>query len=143
MIYRSDDLAEKIYEISILQQNFINNQLKKMNLNNMQARSLNYIYLNPGTIQRDLANYLGKQQATVTNILKSLEEKNLIYREIPQDNARQKNIRLTAEGGEVIQDVKKIFELLVEKVNQPFTEAEQKKLQADLIKVEECLKENR
>ncbi|MDN6585485.1 MAG: MarR family transcriptional regulator, partial [Enterococcus sp.] len=112
MISKREDLAEKIYAVSTLQQNFVIERLKTLHLNSLQSRSLNFVAMYPGTMQRELANYLGKQQATVTNILKVLEEKKLIYRKIPKNNERQKNIYLTPEGEQMVEKVQTIFDEL-------------------------------
>lgn len=45
-----------------------------------------------------LAIKVGLSKATMTPLLKRLEQKKLILREIPEDNERQKNIVLTEEG---------------------------------------------
>ena len=61
MIFNLESLAERIYQLSILQQNEVLTQLKKLQLNSLQARSLTYISQYPGTMQRDVAIYLGKK----------------------------------------------------------------------------------
>lgn len=139
MISQRKDLAEKIYQIGILQQNFVLEKLRAVQLNSLQAHSLNYISKHPATIQRDLARYLGKQQATVTNILKVLEGKGFIYREIPKANERQKNIYLTAEGEKMVVQVQAIFEDLGEQVDKAFSSEEKQQFQTFLKRVEEQL----
>lgn len=139
MISQRKDLAEKIYQIGILQQNFVLDKLRAVQLNSLQAHSLNYISKHPATIQRDLARYLGKQQATVTNILKVLEGKGFIYREIPKANERQKNIYLTAEGEKMVLQVQAIFEDLGEQVDKAFSSEEKQQFQTFLKRVEEQL----
>lgn len=141
MIYNLESLAERIYQLSILQQNEVLTQLKKVQLNSLQARSLTYISRYPGTMQRDVAIYLGKKQATVTNILKGLQERQFIYREIPKDNERQKNIFLTREGKQIVSQVNQIFAQLDEKVRSALTKEEQKQLKENLLKVENHFKE--
>lgn len=106
---KSDSISEKIYQISNLQQNFVAQSLKYLELNPIQARSLNYIAQHPGTIQKNLAGYLEKPNATVTNILKSLEKADFIKRKIPVENERQKQLFLTAAGERVIGEVEQIF----------------------------------
>lgn len=106
---KSDSISEKIYQISNLQQNFVAQSLKYLELNPIQARSLNYIAQHPGTIQKNLAGYLEKPNATVTNILKSLEKADFIKRKIPVENERQKQLFLTVAGERVIGEVEQIF----------------------------------
>lgn len=106
---KSDSISEKIYQISNLQQNSVAQSLKYLELNPIQARSLNYIAQHPGTIQKNLAGYLEKPNATVTNILKTLEKADFIKRKIPVENERQKQLFLTAAGERVIGEVEQIF----------------------------------
>lgn len=105
-----ESLSEQIRTLSILQQEFIREHLKEIELNVMQARAVNYISFYPGTIQKDLALYLGKQNATVTNILKLLEKQDYIRREIPDDNERQKKLYLTEKGNETAIFLQKMFQ---------------------------------
>lgn len=137
MISNGDGLAEKVYMLGILQQKYVVARLKVLQLNSLQARSLSYMSIHPGTIQRELADYLGKKQATVTNILKGLEERKLVYREIPKSNERQKNLFLTAEGEQLVRQVNIIFEQLDQKVRNGLTELEQEQLEVNLAKAKQ------
>ncbi|MGM0169496.1 hypothetical protein IGI39_003812 [Enterococcus sp. AZ135] len=139
MISKREDLAEKIYTIGVLQQNFVVERLKTLQLNSLQSRSLSFIAMYPGTMQRDLADYLGKQQATVTNILKVLDEKGFIYREIPKNNERQKNIYLTSEGEQMVEKVQAIFQELGRQIESAFSQNEQKQFEQFLKRTEEQL----
>lgn len=139
MISKREDLAEKIYAVSTLQQNFVIERLKTLHLNSLQSRSLNFIAMYPGTMQRELANYLGKQQATVTNILKVLEEKKLIYRRIPKNNERQKNIYLTPEGEQMVEKVQTIFDELGRQMESVFSKEERQQFELFLKRAEEQL----
>ncbi|MGH1831195.1 MarR family transcriptional regulator [Enterococcus gilvus] len=139
MISKREDLAEKIYALSTLQQNFVIERLKTLHLNSLQSRSLNFIAMYPGTMQRELANYLGKQQATVTNILKVLEEKKLIYRKIPKNNERQKNIYLTPEGEQMVEKVQTIFDELGRQMESVFSKEERQQFELFLKRAEDQL----
>ena len=139
MISKREDLAEKIYAVSTLQQNFVIERLKTLHLNSLQSRSLNFIAMYPGTMQRELANYLGKQQATVTNILKVLEEKKLIYRKIPKNNERQKNIYLTPEGEQMVEKVQTIFDELGRQMESVFSKEERQQFELFLKRAEDQL----
>ncbi|ALS00500.1 transcriptional regulator [Enterococcus silesiacus] len=142
MISNRDGLAEKVYLLGMQQQKYVVVRLKMLQLNSLQARSLSYIFLHPGTIQREIADYLGKKQATVTNVLKGLEERKLVYREIPKDNERQKNIFLTAEGEQLVAQVNLIFEQLDQKVRNGLTKEEQEQLEINLTKAQKNFEAN-
>lgn len=142
MISNRDNISEKVYLLSMFQQNYVVSSLRKLHLNSLQARSLSYIFHHPGTIQREVADYVGKKQATLTNVLKGLEERNLVYREIPKNNERQKNIFLTAEGKQLVGQVNIIFDQLDEKVRNGLTKEEQTQLMINLTKAEKNFKED-
>lgn len=142
MISNRDNISEKVYLLSMFQQNYVVSSLRKLHLNSLQARSLSYIFHHPGTIQREVADYVGKKQATLTNVLKGLEERNLVYREIPKNNERQKNIFLTAEGKQLVAQVNIIFDQLDEKVRDGLTKQEQTQLMINLTKAEKNFKED-
>ncbi|MBC1357833.1 winged helix-turn-helix transcriptional regulator [Listeria booriae] len=135
VILDENELSEKIYTLSLLQQDYISKRLKGIHLNVLQAKSLNYVSVNSGTIQKDLANYLGKQNATVTNILKELEKKQLIYREIPKDNERQKKIFLTSGGEQLVGEVQQAFADLNREMEQIISEKEKAQIIAGLEKL--------
>ncbi|MBC1552652.1 MarR family transcriptional regulator [Listeria booriae] len=135
MILGENELSEKIYTLSLLQQDYISKRLKGIHLNVLQAKSLNYVSVNSGTIQKDLANYLGKQNATVTNILKELEKKQLIYREIPKDNERQKKIFLTSGGEQLVGKVQQAFADLNREMEQIISAKEKAQIVAGLEKL--------
>lgn len=113
-----DSFLEDFYHFYTLQQSFIKKRLKKIQLTVPQARSLNYIFLHQGTIQKELASYLDKQNATVTNLLKSLEKNDYIIRKIPDDNERQKKLFLTEKGLHTVAEIQIIFIDLEEKIKQ-------------------------
>ncbi|MBC1226700.1 winged helix-turn-helix transcriptional regulator [Listeria booriae] len=135
VILGENELSEKIYTLSLLQQDYISKRLKGIHLNVLQAKSLNYVSVNSGTIQKDLANYLGKQNATVTNILKELEKKQLIYREIPKDNERQKKIFLTSGGEQLVGEVQQAFADLNREMEQIISAKEKAQIIAGLEKL--------
>lgn len=126
-------LSEQIYHLNNLQQDFILKRLKKIDLTEHQARTLNYIADNPGTIQKELANYLGKQHATITNILKGLETRDYISRKIPNDNERQKRLYLTAEGEKLVDQVQQIFLDLEVVITSSISESDEKNVR-DILK---------
>ncbi|MBL1225736.1 MarR family winged helix-turn-helix transcriptional regulator [Enterococcus sp. BWR-S5] len=137
----TESLSEQIYAIHNKQQEYIQMRLKKIDLNVQQARTLNYIFANPGTIQKSLAAYLGKQDATITNLLKSLEKKQLILRKIPDDNERQKQLYLTEKGSVVVEKIQALFSELEQTLSDLLSETEladamqlMKKLNQPLIK---------
>lgn len=111
-----DSLAEKVHHLESLQQRFVHKELKKIGLNMSQARTLDFLAVYPNVIQTDLADYLGKQKATVTNLLKVLENKNLVERKQSTDNARQKKLSLSTSGNQKVLLIQAIFAKLDKKL---------------------------
>jgi len=135
MITGDNSLSELFYLISVQQQLFIQSELKKIELNEIQARVINYIHKYPGCIQKDLARYFGKQEATITNILKQLEKKNYIIRDIPDDNERKKNLFLTDDGKNIVKDIQNIFVHLNELVSKGFSTEEISEIRETLLRI--------
>jgi DNA-binding MarR family transcriptional regulator len=121
----TESLSEQIYSIHNLQQEYIQTRLKEIGLNTQQARTLNYIFITPGTIQKKLAVYLGKQDATVTNLLKNLEKKDYLLRKIPDENERQKQLYLTDKGKAAVEKIQTIFNSLEQAFSDILSESEQ------------------
>lgn len=125
-------LTEAVYQLSIKQQLFVLERLRKLNLNEYQARTLTYIASHNGTIQKELAGYLGKQTATVTNLLKGLETKGYITRKIPTENERQKQLYLTMPGESIVRQIQPIFQELELQVQQQLSVEQRANLAAIL-----------
>lgn len=140
MIKGADNISEQIYFLSILQKNYIHEELKKIDINEMQARTINYISTYSGTIQKKLAEYLGKQNATITNILKTLEKKGYIKREIPEGNEREKRLYITDEGKEVVVAIQDIFSRLESIMMDSLNDIEINNLKNELKKISENFK---
>lgn len=109
-------LSEMIHRLEQLQQEFVHTKLKKLSLNTSQARALNFIAENPTAIQKNLADYLNKSDATTTNLLKGLEKKALLVRKISPSSGRQKELFLTASGERQVLAITEIFAALDQKV---------------------------
>ena len=107
------DLLHRVYDASA---SYIHDHLLELNLNEQQARLLKYVGDHPGTLQKDLANYLNRQSATVTNMLKTMEQRGYLEREIPEDNERQKRIFLLPKGEKIVAQVATIFAGLEEQI---------------------------
>ncbi|MBW4874830.1 MAG: MarR family transcriptional regulator, partial [Paeniclostridium sp.] len=86
-------------------------KIKKLGLNAQQGRIIKYIYehQDEGLIQKDLADTFGRTTASITSMLKGLEKKGYIRREIPANNERQKNIYVEEKGVNLIETFDKVF----------------------------------
>ena len=140
MIKGTNNISEQIYVLNILQKTYIHERLRKTGINEIQARTINYVFTYPGVIQKDLAQYLGKQNATITNILKLLEKKNYIKREIPASNERQKKLYITEDGEKLVALIEKIFLDLENVILSSLYDLEIKNLKVGLKKISENIK---
>lgn len=87
------------------------------------------------TFQKDIGEFLAIKHTSTIDILKKLEEKQLIYRKTNQDNARCRNVYLTEKG-------KQLTEMLSSKKTEieailleGFSETEHQQLWKQLMKI--------
>ena len=104
-----NSITELIHQVAMEETNLINQQLKSLGLNNQQARLLKYVSEHPGSIQKDVAAFLGRQTATLTNMLKPLTQQGYISRKIPDDNERQKQLFIEPKGTQALTLINEIF----------------------------------
>jgi DNA-binding MarR family transcriptional regulator len=131
----ADELVEQIFQITHQEQLFIQQELKQSGLNVMQAQTLNFIAQHPGTIQKKLSQYLGKSEATTTNVIKVLVQRRLVVRRVASINTRQKQLYLLPDGQELVQSVRQVFVELEQRVSAPLDETEKQTLLALLKRV--------
>lgn len=58
------------------------------------------------TSQKDIGQYFGIKHTTTIHLLKRLEEKQFIYREVNSENAKFRNVFLTEKGKKKVSEVK-------------------------------------
>ncbi len=112
-----NSVSSLIHQIAKLEEGLINQQLHELNLNVDQAHTLRYIGDHPGTNQRAITIILRRSAASVSNLLKGLETRNLIEKKFNPDNDREKQLTLTPNGKQTVTAVKGAFDVLDEKVN--------------------------
>lgn len=71
------------------------------------------LYDKQGCSQDDMANYLYLDKAVITRVIKSLEDKKLIYRLQDTEDRRLKRLYLTEEGAEMEDYIKGIITQLM------------------------------
>jgi len=129
-------VAHLIHILDIQQTHFVHQKLKLLHLNSTQGQVMSFIAHNPNCKQRDVATYLNKQEASVTNLLKNLAERKLIYRKIPNNNGRTKILSLTDQGKQLVTKIDLVFKQLQQQVDQTLTQDELTKLFQLLKKVQ-------
>lgn len=109
---RSISSAELIYQVSRAQEQYVSKKLSQFGLNMDHAHILLYVSKNPGTIQKDIANFFDFQPASLTNMIKSMEKKDYIIRRKNPENQKFKQLYLLTEGQKYIDKVNEVFEQL-------------------------------
>lgn len=87
-----------------------NAEFRKVGLTRGQPKVLDFVVINNGCIQKDIAENCSIQAATVTSLLANMEKIGLIYRKKNDENRRILNVFITEKGIEAQKQVKKIFD---------------------------------
>lgn len=95
-------ISALIREISIKEQYTLSTALAPSNVTPSQAMLLHYIAKNPGAIQKDIVEIMQRRPATVSTLLKKMENDGLIIREIPANNTRNKELKITTKGQAIV-----------------------------------------
>ena len=74
------------------------NLMDEIAMHRAQATLVCQLFVQDGTTQTEIANQLGVQGATVTNMLQRMEEAGLVTRQRDHDDNRLVRVYLTAEG---------------------------------------------
>ncbi|KZM76405.1 MULTISPECIES: MarR family winged helix-turn-helix transcriptional regulator [Cellulosimicrobium] len=104
-------------------------------LSHEQAFVLGFLAQNPGAIQRDIAAVSRTSAASVTSLLKGLEQRGLVERRPDPDNARVKRVETTPAGARLIAGFQDAMTAADETILAPLDEAERAALRALLAKV--------
>lgn len=108
-----------IHQIANFEVQFVNHHLRDLNLNSDQGRTMTYIAHHPHSKQRDIAHYLNRQEASITNLLKGLVNRNLVIRTVPLNNERTKLLSLTPEGEQALVRIEHVFHELNQLLQTP------------------------
>lgn len=120
--------ASLIHRIASFETQYLNQELRSLDLNSDQARAINFIAGHPNSMQRDIAHFLNRQEASVTNLLKGLVRRNLIVRTIPVENERTKLLSLTEAGANLVGNIQKSFTQMNVLLEESLSDAEATKL---------------
>lgn len=109
--------------------------VRERDLSHEQAFVLGYLAQNPGAIQRDIAAVSRTSAASVTSLLKGLEQRGLVERRPAPDNARVKRVETTPAGARLIAGFQDAMAAADETILAPLDEDERAALRALLAKV--------
>ncbi|MEL7974325.1 MarR family transcriptional regulator [Isoptericola sp. F-RaC21] len=109
--------------------------IRERELSHEQAFVLGYLVQNPGAIQRDIAAVSRTSAASVTSLLKGLEQRGLVERRPAPDNARVKRVHATPAGAELVAGFPEAMVAVDETILAPLDTAERATLQQLLTKI--------
>jgi len=113
-------------------------EFSKLGITQGQPKILDFLSVNDGCIQREIANSCNIEPATVTSILSIMEKAELIYRNQDPKDKRVLKVFLTEKGKIAQKEVEKIFNLIDMECFEGFSEEEK----AETIKILNRLYEN-
>jgi DNA-binding MarR family transcriptional regulator len=93
-----DEIRELLDKISAQMRRNYNHLLQDVNLHVGQDNLLCKLWKNDGLTQVQLCAHLKCEAPTVTNMLKALEQKGLVYRQRDEKDGRISRVYLTPEG---------------------------------------------
>jgi MarR family transcriptional regulator, organic hydroperoxide resistance regulator len=93
-----DEIRELLDKISAQMRRDYNHLLQDVNLHVGQDNLLCKLWTEDGVTQFDLCKQLKCEPPTVTNMVKALEQKGLVYRQKDEKDRRVTRIYLTTEG---------------------------------------------
>ncbi|HAR5635370.1 TPA: multidrug efflux transporter transcriptional repressor MepR [Staphylococcus aureus] len=112
-------------------------KLEQFDITNEQGHTLGYLYAHQqdGLTQNDIAKALQRTGPTVSNLLRNLERKKLIYRYVDAQDTRRKNIRLTTSGIKLVEAFTSIFDEMEQTLVSQLSEEENEQMKANLTKM--------
>ncbi|MBG3395420.1 multidrug efflux transporter transcriptional repressor MepR [Staphylococcus aureus] len=112
-------------------------KLEQFDITNEQGHTLGYLYAHQqdGLTQNDIAKALQRTGPTVSNLLRNLERKKLIYRYVDTQDTRRKNIGLTTSGIKLVEAFTSIFDEMEQTLVSQLSEEENEQMKANLTKM--------
>lgn len=98
-----DNIGQLIKQISHILINDLNKRLKKYDITFSQLQVLLVIKENSKICQKEIAEALKIKHTSLLDILKILERKELVIKNISEDNAKYSELLLTAKGKEILE----------------------------------------
>lgn len=100
-----------------------------------QMPMLEYIHLNPGCNQNEIANVMSFSRAAVSKGISKLSAKELVIREISLEDSREYCLHLTEKGESIFQSFKNCFDEVEDLTYKGISQDEMKFLEKILEKI--------
>ena len=92
------------------------NQLRELGLHIGQELALSYLWECDGITQSQLRSKTGSEASTISNMLKKLEQDEIVYRKQDEDDHRIHKVYLTKKGRDLEVPIKAIWQAHEEKM---------------------------
>lgn len=102
-------LANKIYRLGHIERVLVDRELGPLNLRMNHARVLHFIDQHPGCLQKEVADYLDYQAASLTNLINFLERRKMLVRKVDPQNGRQRQLFLLDAGKKAVKKSDAVF----------------------------------
>lgn len=102
-------LANKIYRLGHIERVLVDRELSPLNLRMNHARVLHFIDQHPGCLQKEVADYLDYQAASLTNLINFLEKRKMLVRKVDPQNGRQRQLFLLDSGKQAVTKSDAVF----------------------------------
>lgn len=101
-------LTEQIYLVGQMEDRYILLRLKSLQLTADTASLISYVNENPGTRQKEICTALNRQAASVTNMIKRLEKRDLIIRRVDRSDSRERQVFLLKDGLKIVDQINQV-----------------------------------
>lgn len=104
-----DEIREILDEISTRKRRYYAEMLRQLDLHIGQDQLLCRLWKEEGITQNQLSERLNCEPSTVANMVKTLENYDLIYRQRDELDARVNRVYLTAKGQDLKEPIEKLW----------------------------------
>lgn len=105
----NQELANQFYRLGHIERVLVDRELAPLNLRMNHARVLHFIDQHPGCLQKEVANYLDYQAASLTNLINFLEKRKMLVRKVDPENGRQRQLYLLEAGKQAVTKSDAVF----------------------------------
>jgi len=94
-----------LFKVSRKLRNLLDARIRQQGLTLARALTLSALKDQDDFFQKNLAEELGIEHATLVRLIDALEEQGLVIRNIAEDDRRAKRVTLTPEGKKIVEEI--------------------------------------
>ncbi len=110
MIMIQSEIRLLLQKIAIQTRKTYANQLRELGLHIGQELALSYLWERDGITQSQLRHKTGSEASTISNMLKKLEQDDIVYRKQDEDDNRIHKVYLTEKGRDLQKPISAIWQ---------------------------------